>query len=100
MLKESKGRKILSLSKVSVLIMVIILVLSVIGSVQAKELVFKLGHVLTAEHSWGLCSSGFAEEVTKRTEGRVTIKVYHNSQLGNEKDMIEGLQLVSLMLET
>jgi tripartite ATP-independent transporter DctP family solute receptor len=98
MLKESKGRKILSLSKVSVLIIAIILVLSVIGSVQAKELVFKLGQVLPAEHSWGICSSGFAEEVTKRTEGRVTIEVYHNAQLGNEKDMVEGLQLGTLQM--
>lgn len=98
MFKESKGRKILSLSDVLVLIMVIILVLSVIGSAQAKELVFKLGQVLPAEHSWGICSSGFAEEVTKKTEGRVTIEVYHNAQLGNEKDMIEGLQLGTLQM--
>jgi len=98
MLKESKEGRFLSLSKVSVLIMVIILVLSVIGFVQAKEVVFKLGHVLPAEHSWGICSLGFAEEVTKKTEGRVTIEVYHNAQLGDEKDMVEGLQLGTLQM--
>jgi len=98
MLKENKEKKFLSISNVSVLIMVIILVLSVIGSVQAKELVFKLGQVLPAEHSWGICSSGFAEEVTQKTEGRVTIKAYPNAQLGNEKDMIEGLQLGTLQM--
>lgn len=98
MLKESKEGRFLSLSKVSVLIMVIILVLSVIGFVQSKEVVFKLGHVLPAEHSWGICSLGFAEEVTKKTEGRVTIEVYHNAQLGDEKEMVEGLQLGTLQM--
>jgi len=37
--------------------------------------------------------TGFAEDVGKATEGRVKIQVYPSGQLGNEKDMVEGLTL-------
>lgn len=53
----------------------------------------KIGHVLNPDHSWNVCLLGFAEDVQKATEGRVVVQVYASSQLGNEKDLIEGLSL-------
>jgi len=91
-----KKKKVLML----VLFLALLLVFQGIfsGNARAKKVVFKLGHVLPAEHSWHICSSGFAKEVTEKTGGRVTINVFPNAQLGNEKDMVEGLQLGTLQM--
>lgn len=51
----------------------------------------KIGHVLNTDHSWHKNLAGFANDVKKETEGRVTIQLYPSGQLGNEKDMVEGL---------
>lgn len=51
----------------------------------------KIGHVLNTDHSWHKNLAGFASDVKKETEGRVTIQLYPSGQLGNEKDMVEGL---------
>ncbi len=56
----------------------------------------KIGHVLNQDHSWNVCLVGFADEVKSATEGRVLIEVYPGSQLGNEKDLIEGLSLQTI----
>lgn len=56
----------------------------------------KIGHVLNPDHSWNVCLLGFAEDVKKATEGRVVVQVYASSQLGNEKDLIEGLSLQTI----
>lgn len=76
--------------------------LSIISALTSSEIAsareFKLGHVLPADHSWNICAEGFAKEVTEKTEGRVTINVYSGGQLGNEKDMVEGLQLGTIQM--
>ena len=59
----------------------------------SAETVIKIGHVLNSDHSWHKNLSGFAEDVKKGTEGRVVIQLYPSAQLGNEKDMVEGLTL-------
>ncbi len=57
------------------------------------ETEIKIGHVLNPDHSWHVCLEGFAEEVKAATEGRIVFRIYPSSQLGNEKDLIEGLSL-------
>lgn len=79
-------------------ILVFFLTTGLAGTALAKNRVLKLGHVLPVEHSWHVCASGFAKEVTEKTEGRVTINVFPNGQLGNEKDMVEGLQLGTMQM--
>lgn len=61
------------------------------GVTAATEI--KIGHVLNSDHSWHKNLQGFADEVQAATEGRVAIQLYPSSQLGNEKDMVEGLAL-------
>lgn len=53
----------------------------------------RLGHVLAESHSWHAAGKGFAEEVAKSTDGRVAIQVFPSGQLGNEKEVVEGLQI-------
>jgi tripartite ATP-independent transporter DctP family solute receptor len=40
----------------------------------------------------------FAELVREGTEGRVRVQVYPNNQLGNQRDVVEGLQMGSIEL--
>lgn len=61
----------------------------------ASALDIKLGHVLAPSHSWGVATEGFAKEVKERTDGRVNFVTYPSGQLGNEKTMLEGLQIGS-----
>ncbi|WP_353474292.1 DctP family TRAP transporter solute-binding subunit [Salipiger sp. H15] len=60
------------------------------------ETTIRIGHVLADSHSWNVAATGFAEEVAEKTEGRVKIEIFPGGQLGNEKDMIEGLQFGSV----
>lgn len=62
----------------------------------ADDVSIRLGHVLPESHSWHIASTGFAEEVTAKTNGRVTIEVFASGQLGSEKEVIEGLQFGSV----
>jgi len=56
----------------------------------------KIGHVLTTDSAWHVNLEGFAKEVAEKTDGRVIFKIYPGSQLGNEKDLIEGLMLQTI----
>ncbi len=53
----------------------------------------KAGHVLAPTHPYNLGLEKFAQLVSQKTGGKVVIQVFHSSQLGNEREMIEGLQL-------
>lgn len=64
------------------------------SSVQALDI--KLGHVLAPTHSWHIAAEGFAEEVRDGTEGRVNFQLFPSGQLGNEKTMVEGMQIGSV----
>ena len=53
----------------------------------------RIGHVLAPEHPYHLGLEKFGELVSEKTGGNVKVEVFHSSQLGNERDLIEGLQL-------
>jgi tripartite ATP-independent transporter DctP family solute receptor len=78
----------------AVLLMMLIVTLAAFPA--SAQTTIKIGHVLNQDHSWNVCLVGFAEEVKAATEGRIVIEVFPGSQLGNEKDMIEGLSLQTL----
>lgn len=59
---------------------------------QAKT-TLKLGHLANEDNVWHKASVRFAEEVAKRTNGAVEVKVFPNEQLGKETDLIKGIQL-------
>lgn len=61
----------------------------------AHALDVKLGHVLAASHSWHKAAEGFAAEVKEKTVGRVNFILFPSGQLGNEKTMVEGMQIGS-----
>lgn len=61
----------------------------------AHALDIKLGDVLAPTHSWNIAAEGFAAEVKDKTAGRVNFILFSGGQLGNEKTMVEGMQIGS-----
>jgi tripartite ATP-independent transporter DctP family solute receptor len=59
----------------------------------AEKLELKLGHVATLDNAYHLGAQRFADILAERSKGQVAIKIFPNAQLGNERDLVEGLQL-------
>ena len=57
----------------------------------AAPVTLKLGHIAEPENPYGQGADHFAKLVKERTNGEVEIKVYPSSQLGNQRDLVEGL---------
>jgi len=55
------------------------------------SLVLKLGHIGDPGHPYSKGGEYFAELVNKRSNGKIVVKTYHSSQLGDQKTLIEGL---------
>ncbi len=56
-------------------------------------IVLQAGHVLTEDSGYHQGLLRWAELVNERTDGHIKIEVYPNSTLGNERDMIEAVQM-------
>ena len=59
----------------------------------AAERVIKLGHVLDTKHPYHIASEYFAKRVAELTKGKIEVQVYPSSQLGNEREVVEGMQV-------
>ena len=59
----------------------------------AAPITLKLGHIAEPENPYGQGADHFAKLVKERTNGDVIIQVYPSSQLGNQRDLVEGLTL-------
>jgi tripartite ATP-independent transporter DctP family solute receptor len=69
-----------------------------LGISQEKQVVLKLGHAVAPEHPYHLGAVRYSDLVAQRTKNKVKIEVYPSTQLGNERDMVEGLQLGTIDL--
>lgn len=71
-----------------------IIALSIISSATfAADFNLKLGHVANESHAWNKAFEKLAKDVDHKSNGRLNISVYPNSQLGSELDVINGIQL-------
>jgi tripartite ATP-independent transporter DctP family solute receptor len=59
----------------------------------SKKYVLKLGHVANPANPYAQGADRLSELVKERTKGAVDIQIYHSSQLGDQRDLLEGLQL-------
>jgi len=76
--------------------MVAIIVSAALSMAHAGEqdvLVLKLGHGSQLKSPLQTTSEEFAKRIAEQTKGRIRVDVYGNMQLGQERDMVEGLQL-------
>lgn len=63
------------------------------GFSDAAEKVIKLGHVLDTKHPYHIGSEFFGKRAKELTNGRIEVQVYPSSQLGNERELAEALQI-------
>ena len=61
-----------------------------------KPVTLKVGHAAPPSHPYQQGLEEFAKLVDQKTKGKVKIQTFHSSQLGNEREMIEGLQMGTL----
>jgi tripartite ATP-independent transporter DctP family solute receptor len=59
----------------------------------AEKISLKFGHVLAPTHPYNFGAQKFAEILKNNKDVDVEVEVFHSSQLGNERDLTEGLQL-------
>ncbi len=57
----------------------------------AGPVVLKLGHIAEPVHPYGQGADKFAELVKQKSNGEIEVRVFPSSQLGGQKDLIEGL---------
>lgn len=62
------------------------------------KITLKMGTLGSTAYFYYQGAMKMAEEVAKKTDGKITIQVFPNQQLGNERDMIEGMQLGTIDL--
>lgn len=67
----------------------IILAVSAWGA--AGDYVIKLGHIANADHTWHKASMKFKELVEKNSNGRITVEVYPNNEIGTEMEVIDAI---------
>ena len=75
-------------------------ILAAIGAVligssvaMAAPVTLKLGHIAEPDNVYGQGADYFAKLVKERSNGEIDIQVYPSSQLGNQRDLVEGLGL-------
>ena len=82
------------------LLLAVMFIISLATAVSAKTWTLKYGHVdsptMTADdHVGGLFLKNFIES---RSQGRIKVEIYPASQMGNFRELIEGVQLGTLEL--
>jgi len=61
-----------------------------------KHVKLRLGHITGESDAWHQGALKFAELVKEKSGGTVEVEVYPSSTLGNDRDLIEGMQMGSV----
>ncbi len=71
----------------------VLVALALVGMVTAKTRVIKLAHVVNTKDSFHVAAMKFKEVVEDKTHGRIKIEIHPNAELGDERTLLEGMQL-------
>jgi len=63
------------------------------SSLLADSLVLKAGHAASTSNTGHQALEYLSDQLADRTDGRITIEIYPNSQLGSERELVESIQL-------
>lgn len=77
---------------VTVFLVTLLAASSAFSAGQEKKIVLRLGHIRETTHPTHLAALKFKELVEQKSEGRIEVKVYPNSQLGDPKEMFVQMQ--------
>ena len=69
------------------------------GAVAAEKITLKFGHVLQMDHPYHKMALKFKSELERRNKN-VVVNIFPAKQLGNERDLVEGLQLGTVDIST
>lgn len=58
-----------------------------------EPMTIKLAHVVNEQDGFHIAAVKFQELVQERTDGKVSIELYPNAQLGDERTLLEGMQI-------
>ncbi len=83
-------------AKMKKLLLGMLLSLSMVATAAADTIVLKAGHSANPDEPYHIGLMEFARIVKEKTGGKVEVQIFPNNQLGNEKEMIEGLLLGTL----
>ncbi|WP_447554450.1 TRAP transporter substrate-binding protein [Vreelandella sp. EE22] len=73
--------------------------LAAVGTTHAADfddmnpVTLRLAHVVNEQDGFHLAAAKFEELVEERTDGKVTIDIYPNASLGDERTLLEGMQI-------
>lgn len=65
--------------------------LRLIAHVSVQEITPKFGHAATSKHLFQDGLQMFADAVKEKTSGEVKIEIFGDRQLGDDKQLLEGL---------
>lgn len=63
------------------------------GFSEMKPVTLRLAHVVNEQDAFQAAAVKLQELVAERTEGAVTIEIYPNASLGDERTLLEGMQI-------
>ncbi len=66
------------------------------ATLTAQARVYRLGHVVNEKDAFHVAAVKFKELVEKRSHGKIKIQIYPNAQLGDERTLLEELQMGSV----
>jgi tripartite ATP-independent transporter DctP family solute receptor len=70
----------------------------VVKRARAGVKALRIGYILRQQSQLGAGATAFAEEVAKRTDGRIAIQQYPDATLGGDVELLKGVQLGSIDL--
>ena len=70
--------------------LVLFIMLASCAAAFAADYTTTVTHIVDEAHSWHKACEFFKQEVEKRSGGKIEVKIYPNSQLGNEIDTIQS----------
>lgn len=62
-------------------------------AVAAEKIVLKAGHAASTSNTGHMALEHLARELAAKTDGRITMEIFPNSQLGSERELVESIQL-------
>jgi tripartite ATP-independent transporter DctP family solute receptor len=70
------------------------------GALSAAPVTIKLAHVGSTEHQYHIGAEEFKRLVEERSNKEITVNIFPQSQLGNERDAIEGVRMGTIEMTT
>ena len=70
------------------------------GSVTSGKRIIRVSHAQSETHPEHIGLLAFKEYVEENSEGKITVNIYPNSQMGGDREQIEGVQEGSITMMT